>query len=80
MIFPAIGPALIGAMAIAMAFSLDEFVVTFFTIGIDNTLPIVLWSRMRTTLDPSINALGTVILAGTMFLTALAARFGGVKL
>src|SRR5262249_25426033 len=67
-VLPAIRPALIGALAISMAFSLDEFVVTFFTIGIDNTLPIVLWSRMRTSIDPSINAIGTVILTGTMLL------------
>jgi spermidine/putrescine transport system permease protein len=79
-VLPAIRPTLIGALAISMAFSLDEFVVTFFTIGIDNTLPIVLWSRMRTSIDPSINAIGSVILAGTMLLTAIAARFGSVKL
>jgi spermidine/putrescine transport system permease protein len=79
-VFPAVRPAVIGALAICMAFSLDEFVVTFFTIGIDNTLPIVLWSRMRTSIDPGINAIGSIILAGTMLLTAIAARFGSVRL
>ena len=78
--FPAIRPAIIGAVAIAAAFSLDEFVVTFFTIGVGNTLPTVLWSRLRTTVDPSINAIGTALLVGTAILTAIAARFGRVRL
>ena len=79
-IFPAIRPALIGAMAIAMAFSLDEFVVTFFTIGTDTSLPIVIWTRLRTTIDPSVNALGTLILLGTSLLTVIAARVGSTRL
>jgi spermidine/putrescine transport system permease protein len=78
--FPAMRPAIIGAIAIAAAFSLDEFVVTFFTIGVGNTLPTVLWSRLRTTVDPSINAIGTALLVGTAVLTAIAARFGRVRL
>jgi len=79
-IFPAIRPAIIGAIAIAAAFSLDEFVVTFFTIGVGNTLPTILWSRLRTTVDPSINAIGTTLLLGTAVLTAVAARVGRVRI
>jgi spermidine/putrescine transport system permease protein len=78
-VLPAIRPALIGAMAIAMAFSLDEFVVTFFTVGTSTTLPIVIWTRLRTSLDPSVNALGTLILAGTSLLTVIAARVGSTR-
>ena len=60
--FPLIRPTLFGAALIAMALSLDDFVITFFLIGGGNTLPTLVWGMLRTGLDPSINALGTLIL------------------
>jgi spermidine/putrescine transport system permease protein len=63
---PIIRPTLIGAALIAMSVSLDDFVITFFTIGNGMTLPTLVWGMLRTSLDPSINALGTLILAATV--------------
>lgn len=63
---PIIRPTLIGAALIAMSVSLDDFVITFFTIGNGMTLPTLVWGMLRTSLDPSINALGTLILAATI--------------
>jgi spermidine/putrescine transport system permease protein len=77
---PAISPAIIGALAIAFAASLDEFVVTFFTIGVDYTLPTLLWSKLRYRIDPSINAIGTVLLLLSTGTMAIGARFGTVRL
>lgn len=64
--FPIIRPTIFGAALIAMALSLDDFVVTFFLIGGGNTLPTLIWGMLRTGLDPSINALGSMVLAMTM--------------
>ncbi len=36
---PIIRPVVIGAALIAMALSIDDFIITFFTIGTGNTLP-----------------------------------------
>ena len=63
---PIIRPTLIGATLIAMSISLDDFVITFFTIGGGMTLPTLVWGMLRTSLDPSINALGAFILATTI--------------
>lgn len=63
---PIIRPTLIGAALIAMSVSLDDFVITFFTIGNGMTLPTLVWGMLRTSLDPSINALGTLILLATI--------------
>jgi spermidine/putrescine transport system permease protein len=63
---PIIRPTLIGAALIAVAVSLDDFIITFFTIGGGMTLPTLVWGMLRTSLDPSINALASMILAATV--------------
>lgn len=70
--FPIIRPTLFGAALIAMSLSLDDFVITFFLIGGGNTLPTLVWGMLRTGLDPSINALGTLILTFTVGGAAIA--------
>jgi spermidine/putrescine transport system permease protein len=71
---PIIRPTLIGATLIAMSISLDDFVITFFTIGGGMTLPTLVWGMLRTSLDPSINALGTFILAATIGSSVIALK------
>jgi ABC-type spermidine/putrescine transport system permease subunit II len=60
--FPLIRPSVIGAALLAMALSLDEFVVTWFNIGNETTLPVLVWGLLRRGINPSINALATVVL------------------
>lgn len=67
---PAIGPSLVGCMLIAMALSLDDFVIAFFVTG-SNTLSTLIWGMMRTTLNPSINVVGSIIIAVSVAITAL---------
>ena len=73
-ILPIIRPTLIGATLIAMAVSLDDFIITFFTIGSGMTLPTLIWGMLRTSLDPSINALGTLVLVATISASIVALR------
>lgn len=71
---PQIRSALIGAALISAAISLDEFIIASFTLGGGNTLATFVWGKMRTTLDPSINAIATLILGLTIGLSWLALR------
>jgi spermidine/putrescine transport system permease protein len=63
---PIIRPIVIGAALIAMALSLDDFVITSFLIGSGNTLPTLVWGMIRTGLTPMVNAIGTLILVLTI--------------
>jgi spermidine/putrescine transport system permease protein len=69
---PIIQPTVIGAGLIALAISLDDFIITFFTIGSGNTLPTMVWGMVRTSLDPSINAMATLLILLSIGSTALA--------
>ena len=77
---PLVRPAILGAALISVALSLDEFVITSFTIGGDQTLPVLIWSKMRRGVDPSVNALATLILCGTLIAGMLSYRLARLKL
>jgi len=61
-VLPLLGTALAGSAILAFAFSFDETLVTTFTAGSEPTLPLFVMSRMRRTIDPSVNAVATVLL------------------
>lgn len=71
---PLILPAVLGAMLLAMALSVDEFVIAFFTAGQEKTLPLLMYGRINQGLDPTLNAIGTLLLVGTTSLAFFAAR------
>ena len=70
---PQIAPVLAGAAALAFMLSFDEFLITFFVIGNDQTLPVYIFGRLRRTVDPGINVASTLLLAITMLLWVVAA-------
>jgi spermidine/putrescine transport system permease protein len=72
---PLISPAVIASAFVVLALSWDEFQVTFFTIGDQNTLPLVIWSRARLSIDPSVNAIGTLMIAGSLLVVLFTRRF-----
>jgi spermidine/putrescine transport system permease protein len=69
---PQIWPVLLGATSLAFALSFDEFVITFFVIGSESTLPMFVWSGIRRTIDPSINTISSLLLLITLALFAVA--------
>jgi spermidine/putrescine transport system permease protein len=75
--FPAIRPSVVGAGLLVLAVSLDEFIVTLFTIGAQNTVPITIWGQMRIGVSPSVNALSTLLLLGTVALVVVTQRLAG---
>ena len=72
---PQIWPVLVGATSLAFALSFDEFVITFFVIGSQSTLPLYVWSSMRRTIDPSINTISTLLMLVTLLLFVIAFLF-----
>jgi ABC-type spermidine/putrescine transport system permease subunit II len=63
---PQIWPVLLGATLLAFALSFDEFLITFFVVGPDSTLPLYVWSSLRRTVTPAINTVSTVLMGLTL--------------
>jgi spermidine/putrescine transport system permease protein len=60
--WPLIAPSVWGAVVVAAAISMDEVLVTNFTSGTTATVPLFVLSRMRRTIDPSINVVATLLI------------------
>lgn len=66
-VLPEIMPAIFSSFLICLTYSIDDFVVSYFTAGNKQTLPIAIYSMTRKKVSPEINALSTL-----MFVTILA--------
>ena len=66
---PLIMPGILAGALLAFTMSLDDFVVTFFTSGPGSTtLPLRIYSMVKTGITPEINALSTLMLGASMVL------------
>ncbi len=59
---PIVAPAILGAMLLAFAVSFDEVLITNFTSGTRQTVPIYVFGRLRRFIDPGANAVATILL------------------
>lgn len=75
--FPAIKPGVLAGALLAFAMSFDDFVVTFFIIGNQNTLPIFFFSKVRMGVTPGVNVIAAAIIIVTLAIVALAQRIEG---
>ena len=74
-IFPYMRPGLIAGALLAFTLSLDDFVITFFTSGPETvTFPVKVYSMVRFSVTPEVNAASTVLVVITVLVTALAMR------
>jgi ABC-type spermidine/putrescine transport system permease subunit II len=72
-ILPTLTPALLGSALLVFALVFDDFVLAFFTTGVDpQPLPVRIYSSIRFGVSPAINAVGTVMLAFSALLIVLA--------
>ncbi len=70
---PALWPSILAAGLLVFAFSFDDFVLSFFTTGEDlQPLPVRIWSAIRFGLDPTINAIGTLMMVVSLSAIGLA--------
>jgi spermidine/putrescine transport system permease protein len=70
---PLIAPAILAALLLCFAISIDDFVVTYFNAGAEVTFPIFVWGAARVATPPQINVIGTVI-----FVVAVTAMLANV--
>lgn len=63
-VLPEIMPGVVSGFLMSFTYSLDDFVVSYFTTGsTSQTLPITIYSMTRRKVSPEINALSTIIFA-----------------
>lgn len=66
-VFPAIRSAILAAALLAATLSLDEVIISFLLTGVDNTLPVYIFSLLRFGISPVANAVYTILLIVTGF-------------
>jgi spermidine/putrescine transport system permease protein len=59
---PNLRAAIGGAVLLGITVSLDEATRTFFLVGTENTLPMVIQSMMRLQITPEVNAIASIVL------------------
>jgi spermidine/putrescine transport system permease protein len=60
-VLPEIMPGIVTGMIMAFTLSIDDFVISYFTSGTTQTLPIYIYSMTRKRISPEINALSTLL-------------------
>jgi spermidine/putrescine transport system permease protein len=58
---PLIAPAILAALLLCFAISIDDFVVTYFNSGSRVTFPLFVWGAARIGAPPQVNVIGTAI-------------------
>ena len=58
---PMLGPALAAAFFLSVTLSWDEFIIAFLLTRFDITLPVEIWSMLRSGLSPRLNAMGSFV-------------------
>ncbi len=70
-IVPLIAPAILSGVLLAFAMSLDDVIISFFVSGpTTTTFPVYVFSKLKTDMPPTINAMATVTLGVTFILVA----------
>ena len=74
---PQLMPGIVSGALLAFTLSFDDYVITSFVSGSgSSTLPLVVYGMVRRNIEPSINAISTVIVVVTSGLLLLADRIG----
>lgn len=71
-VLPEIMPGIVSGALMAFTFSLDDFVITYFTSGSSfQTLPVTIYSMTRMKVNPQINALSAIMFVVVLMLLLL---------
>jgi spermidine/putrescine transport system permease protein len=72
---PLLWPGILSGALLAFIMSFDDYVITSFVAGSgSSTLPLVVYGMVRRNIEPSINAISTLILIATVMLVYVAER------
>ena len=69
--FPLILPGILAAGLLAFSLSIDDFIITQFTSGTEQTFPVWVWASIRNNLPPQIHVIGTMVFVVAVGLVAL---------
>ena len=69
--FPLILPGILAAALLAFSLSIDDFIITQFTAGTEQTFPIWVWASIRNNLPPQVHVIGTMVFVGAVGLVAI---------
>lgn len=58
---PMLTPAILAAFFLSVTLSWDEFIIAFLLSRFDVTLPVEIWSLLRSGLSPRLNAVGSIV-------------------
>ena len=58
---PILLPSILAAFFLSVTFSWDEFIIAFLLTRFDVTLPVEIWSMLRSGLSPATNAVGSLV-------------------
>jgi len=56
-------PGIAGGWLLAFTFSFDEFIIAWFVSGFEQTLPVAVYAYIVGSVDPSLNAVGSIVFA-----------------
>ena len=74
--FPLILPGILAAGLLAFSLSIDDFIITQFTSGTEQTFPIWVWASIRNNLPPQIHVIGTMVFLVAVSLVAVSTVIG----
>ena len=70
-VLPEIMPGIVTGMIMAFTLSIDDFIISYFTSGTTQTLPIYIYSMTRKRVSPEINALSTLLFVAVLLLLVI---------
>jgi spermidine/putrescine transport system permease protein len=77
---PLIAPAIVAGALLALSLSFDDYVVSTFNAGVgSSTLPLYIYSKVKFGVTPEINAISTIVVAGTAVAILVAWRLGAFR-
>ncbi|MFL6234036.1 MAG: ABC transporter permease [Thermoanaerobaculia bacterium] len=75
---PLAAPGILASALLVFTLSIDDYVITSFVAGVGaTTLPLHIYSMLKVGVTPEVNAVSTLLLAGTVVLIVLAHRLLG---
>jgi ABC-type spermidine/putrescine transport system permease subunit II len=80
-VLPLIASSIIAAGLITVTLSIDEFIVTFFLVGSQLTLPMYIYTQIKFGVTPEVNAVATLLLVATfatLLLAGAAVKLAGL--
>ena len=68
---PMLAPSVIASYFLSVTFSWDEFIIAFLLSRFEVTLPVEIWSLLRSGLNPKTNAVGSIVFLISIFVVVV---------